>query len=229
GIDTRSVTDFYVDWGDGTNEKVTSSDNHYGFTKRNKFGGDRLVQIWGNLPDIWKLIFGGSRYDGTGFYKADIGNASKLEELYLTYTCPKFSLEKLASLKLIQYYFSIGPVNIENCTNLEVIRFIQSSPDTLDIRTNNKLKSLVFDGKTVIIFGKNPSFNEIHLADYYPLTMTVEQLNKLFIGLLASVESSPRAGTIKDLDIDIKPTGEGLQAAQKLKNTYHWTYDFNIE
>jgi len=69
----------------------------------------------------------------------------------------------------------------------------------------------------------------IVLADYYPLTLTVDKLNNLFIGLLASVESSPRTGTFECSKKDIKPTGEGLQAAQTLKNTYHWTISPDIE
>ncbi|HEY4789569.1 MAG TPA: hypothetical protein VIH57_26145 [Bacteroidales bacterium] len=229
-IITRSVTDFYVDWGDGIHEKITTLNNSFTFRRFNKFADNRLVQIWGNLADIRDLSFGGAKYDGTFFLKADINNASGIEDFHLSYvTLRDFSLENLTTLKNINYYFCSAPVKVRNCQNLENLTLIASTPAQLDIQTNNKLQFLQFSGYSSVMYGTNPSLMRIVLADYYPLTLTVDKLNNLFIGLLASVESSPRTGTFECSKKDIKPTGEGLQAAQTLKNTYHWTISPDIE
>lgn len=228
-ITARSVADFYVDWGDGTYEDIIT--NSYSFYKDMDLDGERLLQIRNNLGEIKSVSFPGWKNVQTNFTSVDLSNAKAIDDISVYYTnIGELSLEK-PSVKKFTSWFSSVPLTYGECENLESINFRDWSKATIDIQTNDKLKSL----STVtsdVLFGANPNLTSILLYDdMYSPSLTEDDLNTFLTGLLTSVQSSPRAGQFvissDDTHNAVYPSGDGLEAAKTLKNTYNWTLSVN--
>lgn len=223
-ITARSVADFSVDWGDGTYEDILA--NSYSFNKDLDMTGERLLQIRNNLGEIKSVSFYNNKHDPTNFTSVDLSNAKAIEGISAYYTdIEKLNLEK-SSLKHFTSYLSSVPLSYGECENLESIGLRNWNKATIDIRTNDKLKSLSTTSAEVL-FGANPNLTSIQLInDMYGPSLTENALNACLTGLLASVQSSPRAGqfgVIFDGTYSfVYPTGDGLEAAKTLKSQYNW-------
>lgn len=223
-ITARSVANFYVDWGDGTTQNITASS--YSFLKDLDMDGERLLQISNNLGEIKSVGFFGWKDNHTDFISVNLSNAKAVEEFSAYFTnIRSLSMEK-SSLKRIYIWLSGVPLTFADYPNLETIAFRPGGGGTIDLRTNNKLKSLSTVGGLRVLFGSNPALTSVTLYDdLYSPVLTEDDVNSCLIGLLASVQSSPRAGSFVvsyNGSHAVFPSGEGRQAAITLRDQYAW-------
>lgn len=229
-ISVKPGTVLYIDDGRGVAKELSSYHTDIGYYLKN-----RIIQIYGDVAGIKTLSFMGSRFEEIYCSNANIRDAVSLEEISLSWTfIGKINLNDMHSLKKLSCYNSSYPFKFTNCTSLESIDFVfgdhyRGGWDTMDIRTNDNLKELRFDGFRPVLFGKNPNLKSIHIGLSGSCYVFAEQMNRLLTGLLASVESSPRSG---EFVIDFilynnfsYPTNDGNQAVKTLMTKYNWSFN----
>lgn len=233
-ISISPITNQIIDYGNGHAEKIPlqiSLDNLH---------GNKLIQIYGDIKSIKSLQFSGDRLNYNWYSSANIDAAVSLENLSLFgfVELDGISLKNMHKLKRVNYWSANGPLDFTNCNSLESISlyfYFHFTPtwDVMDIRTNDSLKSLSFDGTRTVLYGKNPVLTAINISPWeYLQSVSKEDLNRNLIALLASVESSPRSGTLTITQRVTSPIivydGEGRDAAEKLRDKYGWTYTPDI-
>lgn len=206
-----------ISWGDGKIELAginTKTSHDYSYP------GKYTVKIYGKVENITKLgltqcnIVSVDLSKAAGLSSLEISRNSNLQMLNIS------SLPGLKEVVCVEG--GIESINFAGSDSIEVLHCSVNKLKSLDLTLLPNLKVLFCDRNQIenIDITKNLNLTSIYLSNN---AINNVNANQILVALLENVKTNNRTGQI---NLSVKPTGEGKDAMDALVNTYLWNISF---